>query len=312
MSQEQSKPDETEIKPDTPKNNILNTKTEDKNVFLPQNVADNSCGCGQKGSSSMDVGMNGFIYAIGRIEPRFPSLGVEKEYYQVVGRTETRGQTDFESMHKALSIPENRYLLRKMCWVLKVEGIETYLLTPRDSSDFNRLVDAIRAPPRGTDIDVVVGIRGPIATTDVCNGLLVPIVIFDQIYSFDVDDLIKSIPKPAKADSKKFQSTAEELFNRITQLADNVGSTDEHRAINYLSVRYDAIYSNISEMHGQNFSLSAVEVRPSLLSGTRKIVDVIFMYRNRNTDVSEMYFVRVDVSEEFPFLVSKLAPYLER
>ena len=258
------------------------------------------------GRSSNNAAIKGFIYTIGRIEPRFPSVGVEKEYHQAVGRTDSRGQTDFESMRKALSLPENRYLARKICWVLKVEGIETYLLIPRDPLDYSSLVDAIRAPPRATDVDVVIGIRGPIASPDTCNGLMVPIVIFDQIYSFDVDTLIKSVPKPAKTDTKKFLLTAEELFGRITQLIDNVGSTDEHRAINYLSVRYDAIYANVAEMYEQNFSLTSVEVRPSRLSGTRKIVDVIFVYRNRNTDVIEMYFVRVDVTEEFPFLVSKL------
>jgi hypothetical protein len=58
--------------------------------------------------------------------------------------------------------------------------------------------------------------------------------------------------------------------------------------------------------------LSAVEVRPSPLSGTRNIVDVIFSYTNRNTDVTEKFFVRVDVTEEFPFLVTKMSPYYDR
>jgi hypothetical protein len=48
------------------------------------------------------------------------------------------------------------------------------------------------------------------------------------------------------------------------------------------------------------------------LSGTRKIVDVIFSYTNRTTDVVEKFFVRVDVTEEFPFLVTKLSPYYDR
>jgi hypothetical protein len=30
------------------------------------------------------------------------------------------------------------------------------------------------------------------------------------------------------------------------------------------------------------------------------------------TDVVEKYFVRVDVTEEFPFLVTKLSPYYDR
>ena len=293
----------------SPEDQTQNINDDKKPNVLPQNVVNSSCGCGQK---SMDSPTKSFVYAIGRIEPRFPSLGVEKEYYQALGRTETKGQTDFESMQKALSQKENRYLARQMCWVLKVEGIETYLLIPRDSIGLESLIETIRSPPRGTDVDVVIGVRGPIATPEMCNGLMIPILMFDQIYSFDVDTLIKSIPKPARTDSKNFLSTAEELFNRLIQMADNVGSTDEHRALNYLSVRYDTVYANASEMHEQDFSLAAVEVRPSRLSSTRKIVDVILSYRNRKTDVSEMYFVRVDVTEEFPFLVSKLSPYYLR
>jgi hypothetical protein len=50
----------------------------------------------------------------------------------------------------------------------------------------------------------------------------------------------------------------------------------------------------------------------SPLSGTRRIVDVIFSYTNRNTDFTEKFFVRVDVTEEFPFLVTKLSPYYDR
>ncbi len=48
------------------------------------------------------------------------------------------------------------------------------------------------------------------------------------------------------------------------------------------------------------------------LNGTRQIVDVIFAYTNRETDVMETYVVRVNVMEEFPFLVTKLSPYFDR
>ena len=37
---------------------------------------------------------------------------------------------------------------------------------------------------------------------------------------------------------------------------------------------------------------------------------MIFSYTNRKTDFTEKFFVRVDVTEEFPFLVTKLSPYL--
>jgi hypothetical protein len=86
----------------------------------------------------------------------------------------------------------------------------------------------------------------------------------------------------------------------------------EHRALNYLAVRYPAVYATTAEAQGRNSSLSGVEVRPSNLSGVRRVVDVIFSYTNRETDVTEKFFVRVDVTEEFPLLVSKMSPYYDR
>jgi hypothetical protein len=102
------------------------------------------------------------------------------------------------------------------------------------------------------------------------------------------------------------------VFDRIVQLAGNTGSTDEHRAMNYLVVRYPAIYTGTAEAFSRDSSLSGVNVRISPLSGPRKVVDVIFSYTNRKTDVTEKLFTRVDVTDEFPFLVTKLTPYFDR
>jgi hypothetical protein len=136
--------------------------------------------------------------------------------------------------------------------------------------------------------------------------------MFDQIYSFDRSTLIKSIPRPEKTTAAQFGPAAEELFNRIMQMTDNAGATDEHRALNYLAMRYPAIYAKAAEEFALDFSLTGVEVRPSPLSGTRNVVDVIFSYTNRNTDFTEKFFVRCDTTEEFPFLVNKLSPYYDR
>jgi hypothetical protein len=162
------------------------------------------------------------------------------------------------------------------------------------------------------DLDVVIGTRGPIAPPEVCNGLMVPMVVFSQIYSFERDALIKAIPRPEKISAKDFAPAAEELFDRIMQMTDNAGATDEHRALNYLAVRYSPIYANAAEAFVRDASLTTVDVRISPLSIARRIVDVIFSYTNRNTDVTEKFFVRVDVTEEFPFLVTKLSPYYDR
>ena len=266
-------------------------------------------------SNGMETAAPSYIFALGRIEPRFPSLAVEKEFAQATGRADTAGLTDRQALQSVLSARPNRYLARQLCWVLTIEGLETYILVPRDPVDFDLLLESIRGEPHPTDLDVVIGVRGPIAPPEACNGLMIPIVVFDQLYSFDRDALLGAIPRPAdlaEDQEAQFRATAEELLDRIMQLADNAGATDEHRALNYVAVRYDRIYAQTSEMHARNFSLTGVEVRPSRLSGTRKIVDLILAYTNRQTDVTEKYFVRVDVTEEFPFLVTKLSPYYER
>jgi PatG C-terminal len=270
------------------------------------------CACDKPAVGSDSVATPSHVYAIGRIEARFPSLAAEKEFAQATGRAETAGKTDQQTFHAVLSKRENRYLVRQLCWVLTIHGLETYLLIPRNPADIDLLVDAIRPAPSPNDIDVVIGTRGPIAPPEMCNGLLVPIVIFDQLYSFDRDALIKAIPRPPKTTAAQFGPAAEELFGRIMQLTDNAGATDEHRALNYLAMRYPAIYAQAAAEFERARSLTSVEVRPSPLSGARNIEDVIFAYTDRNTDFTEKSCVRVDVTEKFPFLVTKLSPYYDR
>jgi hypothetical protein len=272
-----------------------------------------TCGVpAQLNPPSNNMTTSAYVYALGRIEPRFPQLSVEKEYVQATGRAETAGLTDRQALQTVLSQPENRYLARQLCYVLTIEGLDTYILQLGDPGDLTALIESLRPTPQPGDVDVVVGRRGPIAPPELCNGLMVPIVIFDQIYSFDRESFIKSIPRPDQIPAKEFGPAAQELFDRIIQMADNAGATDADRAVNYLALRYPPIYARAAESFAANSSLTGLEVRTSPLSGTRKIVEVIFSYTNRATDVTEKFFVRVDVTEEFPFLQTKLSPYFDR
>jgi hypothetical protein len=241
---------------------------------------------------------------------------VEKEIAQAVGREVTTGLTDRQTFHAVLSKPENRYLVRQLCWVMAIEGLETYIVAPRDPVDINLLVESLRSTPAPGDLDVVVGVRGPLAPPDLCNGLQVPLVMFDQVYSFDRDSLIQAIVQQVKDATKvmdtsrddEFRAAAGELFDRMMQLTDNAGSSDAHRALNYLAVRSQSIYKLAADQFAQGARLWAVTTRPSSLSGARKVLNVVFSYTNRRTDVMERFFTGVDVTDEFPFLVTKLTP----
>ena len=100
-------------------------------------------------SEALDVAENSdsqeevFVYALGRILPRFPSLGLEKEYAQVAGRSDTAGLTDLQTLQSVLSTQENRYLARELCWVFVIEGLDSYILIPRDPSDLDLLVGVV-------------------------------------------------------------------------------------------------------------------------------------------------------------------------
>jgi PatG C-terminal len=50
---------------------------------------------------------------------------------------------------------------------------------------------------------------------------------------------------------------------------------------------------------------------PISLQGQESI-DVMFSHAKHTTDVTEKFFVCVGVTEEFPFLVTKMSPYYER
>lgn len=89
-----------------------------------------------------------------------------------------------------------------------------------------------------------------------------PIVVLDQIYPFQRDQLIKAIPRPQKMKEEEFSHAAEELLGKTMYMTDNAGATDEHRASNYLAMRYLAIYAKAAEEFAEDHSLTGVECAP--------------------------------------------------
>jgi hypothetical protein len=236
---------------------------------------------------------------------------VEKEIRQAAARAGAANQTDREIMANVLHDKSNKYLVRQLCWVLLIQGIEQYIVMPRDG-DYQPLVDAYRAEPNPGDLELVIGMRGPFAPPTMCNGLLVPILVFEQIYAFDRKSLLDSIPKPRGADAANFSKAAGEALDLMLGQIDSPGTSPADIAKTYLAMRYPRIYELSAEQIHKNASFTSVDVLPSPLGGARRIVDVVFAFTDRATDVVSKYFVRVDVTECFPFLVSKMAPYYDR
>src|SRR6266542_3588400 len=108
--------------------------------------------CGTAAGANSGTAPPSHVYAIGRIEPRFPRQSVEKEFAQATGRAETAGLTDRQATQKVLAQRQNRYLARQLCWVMTIEGLETYILQPRDPGDLDLLLEALRPTPSPLDL----------------------------------------------------------------------------------------------------------------------------------------------------------------
>lgn len=270
--------------------------------------------CQTCGSPQRDFvpGAQSFVYAIGRLEPRFPTLGVEKELAQAIGKAGTAKLTDRGAMHKVLSEPNYLYLVRQLCWVFTIESSDAYVVAPRDTEDIRMLVGALRPAPTSGDIEVVVGWLGPFADGRACNGVRLPTISLAQLYSFDMNSFAGHLPRPTGCSDEAFKAIVEEVLDRARLLSDNLGIRGDHRAINYLVTRDPSLYTEVANYYGKNFSLSAVRVNPSPLSGPRNLTEVVLEFRDRVTDNVEKRFVKVDVTDVFPFKQSKWAAYTER
>src|ERR1700691_6293741 len=67
---------------------------------LAPQAGEAGCGCGpMPDSDRKSAAPISFVYAICRVEARFPNLAAEKEFAQAGGRTDTAGKTDQQTFH---------------------------------------------------------------------------------------------------------------------------------------------------------------------------------------------------------------------
>ncbi|MEU0950156.1 hypothetical protein ABZ379_47050 [Streptomyces canus] len=253
-----------------------------------------------------------YVFAIGQIRAQSRNPGVEKEFAQVVGATDTRGLTTDEVLREVLARPENRYLARQMQYVLTIQGVDTYDVVPSFSDDYGKLIEAVRPAPHPLDLDVVVGVRGPLTAADSCAGqLALPVLEFQQLYSFDRPSLFKAIEKPEGMSGKRFRATADEVLTKILQITENAGATPQDRAANFVACRYEAVYLKTFEAFADDYALTSIEVRPATVGGDKGVMNFTVTYTSRTTaDIREKYSVLVSTQYMNPYLLTRLEPTL--
>jgi hypothetical protein len=251
----------------------------------------------------------GFAYGLGRLSVRFPSLGAQQHYAQLVG-----GDPDAiirtADLKETLSKEQNRYLARQMCWVFSGTGADGFLVIPRDGEDVKELLDALTT--NNSTMHVVVGSpASPLLNAGECLSSGLPAIHPDQLLVFTREAFFSALPPPnadAQAKGKDldvWNRTTAGLFDHLTRRAGNRCLLDEHRAMNYLALHYPQIYHLAFTEQTGGAPLIGVDARPVQVDD-RRILEVRFVFRQTHTHVVHRYMCHVDVTDLFPFLTSSL------
>jgi hypothetical protein len=250
-----------------------------------------------------------WAYAIGTVGTRLPTEGVEHELRQAIGGDDPMDLAHADKLRTALTNAENRYLVRELSWVLTIDGIDSYVLQPSDPSDLMSLPEAIRPDARGYGVDAVLGrIASPTQVNPTHAQAPLPMLIFDQLHSFDADTFAKSLQK-ATGLAEIDPTFVADMLRTLTSIS-GPGLTGEHRALNYLVLRYPKLYQLAFEKAQKGFSLRSVRFSRPPATGGRTLVVVLLTFDASEDSRVEKWSVRVDVTDKFPFLRAALAPHL--
>ncbi|MDK2744331.1 MAG: hypothetical protein NDI90_15595 [Nitrospira sp. BO4] len=283
-------------------------------IDMNSRKANASCSnCGGGMSSPGTAYSSGFVYAIGRLQPQFPDLGVEKEFAQLSG-TIVGESVETHRLVEALKEPTAAYLARQLCWVFSVDSVEAFTVLARDESQAKLFIDALPQKERVEEtVQVIVGSLGVPPQASACLGTNLPAVWVDQHLTFTLSSFFDAIAgvgtksdKAVKAD-EAFQKAAHEVFARLTRRSDNRGMSDEHRAANYVALRYAPLYQLAADKYRNDMALVSVELRKGN-TGPRQLVIIKLTFRARRTDTIERYQFTVDVTNRFPFLATSISP----
>jgi hypothetical protein len=263
------------------------------------------CGCATCGDRQPQA--EEFVYALGRLDVRFPSVGFEREFQQRSARS-AGDATGPRGPRLRQVLESNGHLARRMCYLLMIGGAPAYVVAPAASYMLPEVMNAVERIGREDSWCLVIGRRGPITSPGSCGGVMAPIVACDQIYAFSGDEWYGSLEgqlEPVftakRVTRKDFGPLARDLFSQVVQSTENLGASDAHRAVNYLLMQHPGLFLAAAERAGKQ-RLDRIETKTIHGLGLRRLVGVVVSFVDPVTGVAERLFTRVDVTEEWPFV----------
>jgi hypothetical protein len=265
--------------------------------------------CGAKADAMTSVPED-FVYAIGRLETRFPTVGIEREFQQCEARLPQSKASAPAGARLREVLEANPHLSGRMCYLLMVGGVPAYIVAPTGAYLRESLFEAVERARAADEWCVLIGRRGSIATPTTCAGVLAPIVACDQLSPFSLDELQESLLhrlaealKARKIGRDAFTTVSRDLFSQVAASIENLGATDSDRALNYVLMQHPGFFLAAAE-RSDTHRLDRIEARRSEGLGSRRVVAVIVTFVDRTTGIPDRLFSRVDVTEEWPFLAA--------
>jgi hypothetical protein len=258
--------------------------------------------------------MEQFIYSIGKLDIRFPSMGIEREFQQRERHLAMGRQEQWSNRGERLSavLSATPHLSRSVCLIHSIGGMPAYAIVPTSSEILSSVTQALQYVDQSDAWTLVIGRSGPMSKPTTCGGLLVQMVACDAFYSFTLSEFVRELSTKAEPalsrgniTEEQFSNIARELFLRITSSLENMGGLDQHRALNYMLVQHPGPFVAVAQ-RADTAILDSIETRLNMTPGARRIVTVIFTFIDRATSVPERLFTRIDVTEEWPFVVDSL------
>ncbi|MCO7189560.1 MULTISPECIES: hypothetical protein [unclassified Pseudoalteromonas] len=237
------------------------------------------------------------IYAIGKIQPSFPTLNLEKQY-EAAAQSIKASPDDFHTVFNYQVKTDNQpqltyrpflYLAQQATWVLTINLIDTYVLTPDTPTQLDALINTT-SQAQATYI-----VNGQMTGLDIpyySDGTALPMVCVKHL--IDSAD----ITVPTLTDGQLASSQLP-----LPVLKPNVGLSAKDRASNYfLSHFYQIVITNERTLLLQD--VQAIHVQPSSAEPARHSFEFIMTSSERMR-----YACSIDVTNQYPFVSSRLSPF---
>jgi len=298
-------------------------------AVIPQGCGTDCCGAGGQFVCAGDLGEP--VYAWGTVEATFPSLSIEKEFFQAIDPADAAGFDPSDTLdlwrlneiarssptiYKVLSRPENLFIAREMCWFLAgADDTHLWTIRPRNDQEVARLVAAIEPDQNGNkQTQLVVGRRSPIPGNPLCNGA--PAITFNRLYPRTAADLVTELlaAYPSLAQAK---DQVQPLVDDLLALAPGAGADGEQRALDYLLLNELDLYYQTYQLryncrapNPNGFELTGLQPVSRQNGDGREQVDIVLAYQGNDTGTLSRWYYRVDVSGDFPYMVQGWRRYV--